>query len=159
MSGSGFVEDARLTEGVIGRRMLAWLVDGILLGLVLSVMWVVLFLFGLLTLGFGMPLLGGLWAVPTIYTFAFIASPAQATPGQAITGLVVVRDEDFGRPTPAQAAVFAIGFWLTMAAGVVWLVIALLTRRSRCLHDIVSGLVVVPQGRGRAGFRGGFPPA
>jgi uncharacterized RDD family membrane protein YckC len=39
--------------------------------------------------------------------------------------------------------VYAAGFWLTMAAGVVLVLAALFTVRRRCLHDIVSGLVVV----------------
>ena len=32
---------------------------------------------------------------------------------------------------------------MTLAAGVVWLVVALFTARGRALHDIVAGVVVV----------------
>lgn len=155
MNGPGFanrdqmnrdqVTDAELTDGVFGRRLLAWLIDSLILTVILAVLGIVLFIFGLITLGLAMPLLGGLWVVPTVYTFLFVASGNQATPGQALAGLRVVRNDDFGKPTPAQAVVFAVGFWLTMAAGVVWLLVALVTWRGRCLHDIVSGLLVVPQ--------------
>ncbi len=137
--------DAELTDGVLGRRLVAWLIDSVILTVILAVLGILLFIFGVVTLGLAMPLLGGLWVVPTVYTFLFVASGNQATPGQALTGLRVVRNEDFGKPTPAQAVVFAVGFWLTMAAGVVWLLVALVTWRGRCLHDIVSGLLVVPQ--------------
>ena len=144
-SRGGELTDADLMDGVFGRRLIAWLIDSLILTVVLAVLGVLLFIFGLVTLGLAMPLLGGLWVVPTVYTFLFVASGNQATPGQALAGLRVVRNEDFGKPTPAQAVVFAVGFWLTMAAGVVWLLVALVTWRGRCLHDIVSGLLVVPQ--------------
>jgi len=143
MGGSIWVNEAGLTEGVIGRRIVGWFVDVLVLAVVLLVLKILLFLFGLLTLGLGWYLLGGLWIIPAAYSFVFVASPQQATPGQVLAGLRVVRDEDLGRPSTAQALVYAAGFWLTMAAGVVWLLVALVTSRARCLHDIVSGLAVV----------------
>jgi uncharacterized RDD family membrane protein YckC len=57
--------------------------------------------------------------------------------------LVVVRDADLGRPTPAQALVYAIGYAVTMWAGAIWLLAAFFTRRARCLHDIVAGVAVL----------------
>jgi uncharacterized RDD family membrane protein YckC len=57
-------------------------------------------------------------------------------------GLRVVRDEDLGRPTPAEACVYAILYAVTMWAGAIWLLAAFFARRARCLHDICSGLLV-----------------
>ena len=102
-----------------------------------------LWVLGFITFGLGWFLLGGLWAIPLAYVFLFVASPGQATPGQALLGLAVVRDDDLARPTPAQALVYAVAYAVTMWAGVVWLIAAFFTRRARCLHDIVAGVAVL----------------
>ncbi|MEJ0047856.1 MAG: RDD family protein [Rhodospirillales bacterium] len=143
MSGSVFVDEVLLTQGVTGRRVGGWFIDLLLMAVVLSALRILLWVAGFITFGLGWFLLGGLWVVPLVYVALFVASPGQATPGQAAVGLRVVRDEDLGRPTPAQALVYAIGYAVTMWAGAIWLLAALFTRRARCLHDIVSGLAVV----------------
>ena len=143
MSFSGLAGEAPLTDGVTGRRVLAWLVDAIVVGILLLALNISLWLVGFLTFGLGWFMLGGLWVVPLAYVFLFVISPGQATPGQALLGLVVVRDEDLGRPTPAQALVYAIGYAVTMWAGAFWLIAAFFTRRARCLHDIIAGLAVL----------------
>ena len=143
MSGSGFVDEVLLTQGVTGRRVGGWFIDLLLMGVVLAALHIALFVLGFLTFGLGWFLIGGLWAVPLAYIILFVSSPGQATPGQTLAGLRVVRDDDLGRPTPAQAVVYAISYALTMWAGAVWLLAALFTNRARCLHDIVSGVAVV----------------
>jgi uncharacterized RDD family membrane protein YckC len=140
---SGFVSDAVLTEGVIGRRVIAWLVDAIAVGVLLVPLRLALWLIGYLTFGLGWFLAGGLWVIDFVYIIVFVASPEQATPGQALLGLRVVRDDDLGRPQPAEACVYAILYGVTMSLGMIWMVVALFTRRGRCLHDILSGLLVV----------------
>jgi len=143
MSGSGFFDEVLLTQGVTGRRVGGWFIDLLIMAIILSALNISLWVLGFLTFGLGWFLLGGLWVVPLAYIVLFVASAAQATPGMAFAGLRVVRDEDLGRPTPAQALVYAIGYALTMWAGAVWLLAALFTRRARCLHDIVSGVALV----------------
>jgi uncharacterized RDD family membrane protein YckC len=145
------IDDVWLTEGVLTRRVFAWLIDALLIGLILAALWFVLLLFGLLTLGLGLPLLGVLPFVPFCYHLLFVAGPASATPGQQALGLVVRRDDDLGRPTPVQAFVFTLVFYLTLAATGLLLLFALFTVRRRTLHDLASGLVVV---RERALTRG-----
>jgi uncharacterized RDD family membrane protein YckC len=100
-------------------------------------------LFGLLTLGLGLPLLGALPFVPFFYHWLFVAGRASATPGQQALGLVVRRNDDLGRPTPLQAVVFTLIFYLTLATTGLLLLFALFTVRHRTLHDLASGLVVV----------------
>lgn len=136
-------DEGPLTEGVLMRRVWAWVIDFLLVGVIVAVLWVALFAFGVLTLGLGFPLLGLLPIVPLVYHTLFVASRRAATPGQALMDLVVRRDEDLGGPTLLQAIVFTAGLWLTLGAGVIWLAAALFTTRKRTLHDIVSGLVVV----------------
>jgi uncharacterized RDD family membrane protein YckC len=133
----------RLTEGVLWRRLAAWLLDVVVVGLLTAVLWGVLMVFGLLTLGLGFPLLGLLPLVPFLYHVGFLAGSGAATPGQAAFGLVVVRNDDFGRPELLQAIVFTLLFYLTLAVAFVLLAVALFTPRHRTLHDLGSGLVVV----------------
>ena len=135
--------DAALTDGVPLRRVWAWLIDLAAIAVIAGVLWVVLVTFGLLTLGLGLPLLGLLPIVPFLYHAGFVASASAATPGQALMGLTVRRDEDLGQPSLVQAALFTLGLYVTLAAGVVWLAVALFTVRRRALHDMVAGLVVV----------------
>ncbi|MBC7799099.1 MAG: RDD family protein [Gemmatimonadaceae bacterium] len=135
--------DDRLTDGVLMRRVWAWLIDALLIAVIVGVLFVVLLGFGLLTLGLGLPLLGLLPIVPITYHILFMAWGSGATPGQSAMDLVVRRDDDMGRPTLLQAVVFTVGLWLTLGAGVIWLAAALFTTGKRALHDLASGLVVV----------------
>ncbi len=134
---------ALLTGGVLGRRIWAFLVDGLILAVLCGALWVALLAFGLLTLGLGLPLLGALPAVPLLYNWLSVASAGSATPGQRLLGLTVRRDADLGQPTPLEALIWTLGFMATMALGAIWFGFALLTVRHRTLHDLVSGLVVV----------------
>jgi uncharacterized RDD family membrane protein YckC len=135
--------DAPLTDGITGRRLIAWLVDALIVGVGMTGLSIVLWVLGFLTLGLGWYLLGGLWVLPLAYVFLFVASPGQATPGQALLGLTVVDNASLGRPTPAQAVVYAGCYAITMWAGAIWLLAAFFTRRARCLHDIVAGVAVL----------------
>ena len=140
---SGALPEAALLRDVLGRRVLAFLVDALLLTVLCAVIWALLFGFGLLTLGLGFPLLGLLPAVPPLYNWLSLLTPAAATPGQALFGLTVRSDADLARPSGLEALIWAFGFYLTVALGGIWLLVALFTARHRTLHDIVSGLVVV----------------
>ncbi len=142
MSGA-VLRDEAFIEGVMARRVLAWLLDVVCIFLLVSVLWVVLLLFGLLTLGLGLGALAVLPAVPFLYHFLSLLRTASATPGQALLGLTVRRDEDLGPPTGLQALIFTAVFYLTLATSGLLLLIALFTTRHRTLHDLASDLVVV----------------
>jgi uncharacterized RDD family membrane protein YckC len=158
------IDEDWLTEGVLTRRVFAWLIDVLLIALIFLALWLTLVLFGLLTLGLGLPLLGILPLVPFCYHMLFLAGPASATPGQSALGLIVRRNDDFGRPTPVQAVVSTLLFYVTLATSGLLLLIALFTVRRRTLHDLVSGLVVVraralTRGLGSWNMQGGSPYA
>jgi uncharacterized RDD family membrane protein YckC len=135
-------DDDLLTRGVMTRRVFAWFIDLLLLALILLGLWLVLLLFGVLTLGLGFGAMGLLPFVPFCYHVLFLAGPGNATPGQHMLGLVVRRNDDFGRPTALQAIISTIVFYLTLATSGLLLLVALITVRHRTLHDLVSGLVV-----------------
>jgi uncharacterized RDD family membrane protein YckC len=138
-----FAAETGLTEGVIVRRVLGWLIDVMLIGLLVAALWLFLLAVGLLTFGITLPALGLLPLVPFLYHTLFLASSLSATPGQRLFGLIVRRNADLGRPLPLQAACSTLLFYLTLALGVIWLAIAFLTVRRRTPHDLLSGLVVV----------------
>ncbi len=135
--------DAALHEGVLLRRVVAWLIDAILEAIAMAVLWVFCLFFGLLTLGLGWPLFGLLPLVPLLYQWLFLIGPMSATPGQWLLGLVVRRDEDLAPPSPMEALAFTVLFFLTLALGVIWMAVALFTVRHRTFHEIISGLVVI----------------
>ncbi len=139
---SALAQDEWLTHGVMTRRVIAWLLDAMLVGLLVLGGWLICLVFGLLTLGLGWPLFSVLPALPVLYHWLFLASFA-ATPGQAMLGLTVRRDADLMPPTALESLAFTLLFALTMICGAFWLAVALFTTRHRALHDIVSGLVVV----------------
>jgi uncharacterized RDD family membrane protein YckC len=158
------IDDYPLTSGVLTRRVFAWLIDLLLIGLICVMLWFVLLLFGLLTLGIGLPLLGILPFVPFCYHMLFLAGPPSATPGQSALGLVVRHNDDFGHPTVGQAAVSTLVFYATLATSGLLLLVALFTVRRRTLHDLISGLVVVrsralTRGLGSWNMQGGSPYA
>jgi uncharacterized RDD family membrane protein YckC len=143
MTGNAMLAGQALTEGVMLRRVVAWCIDAVVVAVLVCALWVVLFLFGLATLGLGFGLMAVLPAVPLAYHVLFLMSARAATPGQSMLGLVTVRDRDLGRPDVLQALLFTLGLWLTLATGALLLAVALITERHRTLHDLVSGLVVV----------------
>jgi uncharacterized RDD family membrane protein YckC len=137
------VRDEDFIAGVLSRRCFAWLLDVALIAMLVGALWLMLLLFGLLTLGLGFGAMAILPAVPFLYHFVSLVRPASATPGQAMMRLTVRRDEDLGPPTGLQALIFTVVFYLTMATSGLLLLIALFTVRHRTLHDLASDLVVV----------------
>src|ERR1700760_536870 len=135
------IDDEWLTRSVLIRRVFGWLLDAVLIALLMVGLWLAMLLFGVLTLGLGLPLLGVLPFVPFCYHFFFVASPASATPGQQVLGLVVRRNDDLGSPSTMQAFVYVLVFYITLATTGLLLLFALFTIRHRTLHDLASGLV------------------
>jgi uncharacterized RDD family membrane protein YckC len=130
-------------RGVLPRRCLAWLVDVVLIGLLVWVLWWLLLFFVLLTLGLGHGVLLLLPFVPFAYHMLSLLGRRSATPGQRLCGLTVRRNDDLGPPHPLQAFVSTLLLYITLATSGLLLLIALFTIRHRTLHDVVSGLVVV----------------
>ncbi len=144
--GDPYLDGDFMTRGVLLRRCLAWVIDMVLIGILVWVLWWVMLMFGVLTLGIGFAAMALLPFVPFCYHLLSLLSPPSATPGQQLLGLTVRRYEDLGPPTVLQAVVSTLAFYLTLATSGLLLVIALFTLRHRTLHDLVSGLVVVRVG-------------
>ena len=148
MSASGAAmgyPDDLLVAGVLSRRIWAWVLDLVFLAIIGAIVASMLVAFGLLTFGLGFHLWPLLGLLPFIYHVGFLCGRLSATPGQAVAGLIMRRNDDLGSPSLAQAIVWTLGFYITVATGIglLFLLVCLLTVRRRTLHDLVSGLVLV----------------
>ncbi len=132
--------DPALTDGTIARRVFAYLIDVVILGAIGFAIHLVVFA----TLGLLAPLLYPLLVIlPLVYHTGLVASEASATVGQRLMGLQVC-GLDGGRPPLLQAFIMVCLFYLTLAltSGLL-LLWCLIDDRGRCLHDILSGTLVV----------------
>jgi uncharacterized RDD family membrane protein YckC len=136
-------------EGVIGRRIAAWAIDGVMLLLLSWAVWGGAALLTLLTIGLASGLMLLPWAliVPILYGTLSIGSPLSATPGQAALGLVVRSEADGATPSLGQAFTSTTLYALSWAAGGVALLAPLFSARSRTLHDLFSGTLVLRRAR------------
>ena len=151
--------DDHLTAGVPVRRVAAWLIDMLILGAILWASWFVLAAIGFATFGLGFPLLAILPVIPFLYHAGFLAGRRAATPGMRLLGIIARRNLDLTAPTLLEALIFTVGLYLTLAAGAIWLLVALVTRRRRALHDMLAGLTIVRTRALTAGARYGTMPA
>ena len=133
----------RLFRGVIRKRIVAFIVDAIIILVLTTVAYVVVGLLGILTLGLAWLLFGLVFpAVGLGYNALTIGGVNSATVGQRMMGLEV-RMWFGGRVTPLIAAFHALLFWFSLAIFCPILLWALFDPRKRCLHDILAGVVVI----------------
>jgi uncharacterized RDD family membrane protein YckC len=130
-----------LPQGLLARRFLALLTDGMLITLLGLFLALCITILGFLTLGLGWFAFHILPWLPLLY-FTLLVSAFGATPGQRAFGLRVRQDSDLSAPTPAQALVWALLLWLSFAFACLPFALALFTPRHRAGHDLLAGLVV-----------------
>ncbi len=135
--------DYYLTDGVLSRRCVAWVIDVVLIGVLVAALAWAMAAIGLLTFGLGFNLLVVLPFVPFLYHLISLLRPYSATPGQRMLGLIVRRNDDLGPPTGFQALLSVLFYYVTVMTSGLLLLVALFTTRRRTLHDLLSGLVVV----------------
>src|SRR4051812_29391325 len=133
-----------LFDGVLSRRAFAYLIDICVIGAIMLAAWIV---FALLTVvSFG--LLGpGLWflfgVIPLIYHTLLVGGRRGATVGMRLLDLEL-RSWDGDRPVLLQALAHAVLFYLTVGATCsLILLFALINKRCRTLHDVLSGMLMV----------------
>lgn len=139
--------DWRLYDGVLGRRILAFLVDVIIIGALTVGAFVLVAVLGVFTLGLGWLLFPLLWpGVALLYSAFSLGGARSATVGMRTVGLEV-RMLDGSRLNPLIAAVHAVLFYASVAILTPFvLLVALFADRKRLLHDLVLGTVVVNRG-------------
>jgi uncharacterized RDD family membrane protein YckC len=141
------LERPELYDGLIWRRIVAYILDVLLIAGVSLCAWVVFGLIGILSFGLLTPLgIIALAMLPVAYHTYFVGRQG-ATPGMRVCN-VEVRSWTGGRPDYFQAFLVTVLFYATVPV-TAWLVlaVALFNDRRRTLHDFLAGTVTVRQTR------------
>jgi uncharacterized RDD family membrane protein YckC len=136
-----------LFDGVPARRVIAFLIDLVILAIPMILLSLFIFAVGIVTLGFGfilyglMPVISVLWAL-AYYGMCF-GGPRSATVGMRVMDLEM--RTWYGSPAYfVLGAVHAIAFWVTVSALTpLILAVCFFNRRRRLLHDMLVGTVVI----------------
>jgi uncharacterized RDD family membrane protein YckC len=136
-----------LFEGVLARRVVAFIIDVVIIAVPLIVGWMFIFVFGLITFGLGWALFwlmspgSVIWAL--VYYGVTLGSPASATIG--MRAMEIEMRTWYGAPAYfVLGAVHAIVFWITVSVLTPFiLVVGFFNGRRRLLHDILVGTVLI----------------
>jgi uncharacterized RDD family membrane protein YckC len=141
------VANPELFEGVLSRRVLAFIIDVIIIAVPVILAGIFIFIFGLLTLGIGWALYWLLYPATVIWAIFYygltFGSPASATIGMRVMDLEM--RTWYGSPAYfVLGAVHAIIYWITVSfLTPLILVVGFLNERRRLLHDILVGTIVI----------------
>lgn len=136
-----------LFEGVLARRVVAFVIDAIVIAIPVIMAAIFILVFGLITFGLGWFLFWILSPAAIIWSLVYfgltLGSPASATLGMRAVDLQM--RTWYGEPTYfVLGAVRAIVFWVSVTVLTpLILVVGLLNARRRLLHDILLGTVVI----------------
>ncbi len=156
------ITQPELFEGVLARRVIAFVIDFLVIAVPVVLAAMFIFAFGIVTLGLGFALYWLLSPATVIWALVYfgltLGSPASATIGMRVMDLEM--RTWYGAPAYfVLGAVHAIVFWISISALTPFvLLVAFFNERRRLLHDILLGTVVINnQARAsmlRAGMRG-----
>ena len=156
------VSNPELFEGVLARRVVAFLIDFMVMAVPVVLAAMFIFAFGIVTLGLGwalywlLPPASVIWAI--VYFGVTIGGPRSATIGMRVMDLEM--RTWYGAPAYfVLGAVHAIAFWFTVSFFTPFiLLVAFFNARRRLLHDIILGTVVI-NNAARAAMLRSFMPA
>ena len=141
------VASPELFEGVLSRRVIAFLIDFVVIAVPVVLAAMFIFVFGIVTLGLGFALY---WLLPSgtviwalLYFGSTLGGPNSATIGMRVMDLEM--RTWYGAPAYfVLGAVHAIAFWFTVSFFTPFvLLVAFFNERRRLLHDILLGTVVI----------------
>jgi len=138
------LQRTELYDGVLARRIFACILDWIVLFCLMILGHLATCTTTVMTFGTLTPLMIiAVALLPIIYGTWTIGGRASATPGMRALDLTV-RNWQGQRPDFPQALLMTMLFYATVVptSGFI-LLVALFDRRLRCLHDLLSGVVVV----------------
>ncbi len=141
---SSTTEGWRAYDGVLSRRVLAFVADYLIVLLLCIPAAVLLTLFSIVTLGLGFFLFPALFfIVAGLYFGLSLGGRAQSTPGMRMAGIAVRRVD--GRPMDFMTAiVHVVLFWiLNSVLSPLILLAGLFIERSRLVHDLLIGTEAV----------------
>ena len=137
------LDDPRALDGVLKRRVFAVIIDYMIVGLLVAAAAILVFIFGIITLGVGWLLYGIL--VPTVamaYIWTTLGGPHQATLGMRTMDIHLERF-DGRRIDGLTAVVHSVLFWaFNVVLTPLILLATLFLDYKRTLHDLLLGTVV-----------------
>jgi uncharacterized RDD family membrane protein YckC len=141
------VANPELFEGVLARRVVAFVIDFIVIAIPPILLSLVIFVFGLLTLGLGWALFFLVtpgWVIWALFYYGLtLGSPASATLGMRAMG-IEMRTWYGGPLYFLLGAVHAVVFWVSVSMLTPFiLVVGLFNSRKRLLHDMLVGTVLI----------------
>lgn len=154
------VTQPELFEGVLARRVIAFIIDFFVIALPVLFAAMFIFAFGIITFGLGFALY---WLLPPstviwalVYFGITLGGPRSATLGMRAVDLEM--RTWYGAPAYfVLGAVHAIAFWLTISFFTPFiLLVAFFNKRRRLLHDIILGTIVVNNASRAAMLRNSF---
>ena len=152
-----------LFEGVLARRVVAFIIDFIVISIPVVLAAMFIFAFGIVTLGLGFALY---WLLPTatviwaiVYFGATLGGPRSATIGMRVMDLEM--RTWYGAPGYfVLGAVHAIAYWFTVSFFTPFvLLVAFFNERRRLLHDIMLGTVIINNATRASRLRASMPVA
>jgi uncharacterized RDD family membrane protein YckC len=152
-----------LFEGVLPRRVIAFIIDAVIIALPMLLATIFIVILGLVTFGLGWLLFwlwspaAAIWAI-CYYGFTF-GSPASATIGMRVMDLEM--RTWYGAPAYfVLGAAHAVVFWISVSfLTPLILLVALFNNRRRLLHDMVVGTIVINNPVRAQAFRQARPAA
>ncbi len=138
------LDDIRLYDGVRTRRVMAFVVDYVIVALLMVPVAIAVFLLGLVTFGIGWALFGAIFPLVALaYIWMTLGGPNQATMGMRMLSIRIARLD--GRPVDGLVAVVnSVLFWAgNVLLTPLILLVTLFTDRKRALHDLLLGTVIV----------------
>jgi len=141
------VAHPELFEGVLSRRVVAFIIDFVIVAVPIVLAAMFIFAFGIVTLGLAWALYWLLPPASVIWAIAYfgltLGGPSSATIGMRTMDLEM--RTWYGAPAYfVLGAVHAIAFWFSVSALTPFiLLVAFFNERRRLLHDIVLGTVVI----------------
>ena len=136
-----------LFEGVLSRRLLAFFIDVVIIAVPVMAAAIVIFLFGIVTLGLGWMLFWLLSPASVIWALVYygltMGSTASATIGMRAMEIEI--RTWYGAPAYfLLGAVHAVVYWVSVSVLTpLILLVGLFNARRRLLHDILVGTVLI----------------
>ena len=133
-----------LFEGTLSKRIVAFIIDAVLIVALLIPAGLLVLILGFVTLGIGWLLFPPLFAiVALIYIGLTLGGRGSATPGMWLVG-VEVRTWSGQKVFPLLAVMHALLFWFSIGLLTpLVLLVGLFTRRRQLLHDLLLGVVAL----------------
>ena len=141
------VANPELFEGVLARRCLAFLIDVTIITAPVVFAALLIFIFGVITLGLGWALFWLLYPGTVVWAIGYygltLGSQASATIGMRVMDLEM--RTWYGAPAYfVLGAAHAIAYWITVSFLTPFvLLIAFFNDRRRLLHDMLVGTIVI----------------